>query len=738
LTEATEAAEVATKDGAPTARVAETRPTILVAGNPNAGKTTLFNALSGARAKVGNYPGITVDRRSAKLTLPRVGEVELVDLPGTYSLSARSAEEEVAADAVLGRHGALPSVVVVVADASSLSRGLYLAQQVVETGLPTVVALSMMDEARSAGLEIDADELGRRLGARCVPIVAPRGEGLDVLRREIGECISAQATTEAQPGQMLDLPSSLEVGAIEDAIDEWLAPETAEIRRAWALWALCSLGEDELEGVPDAVRSAVRGAAADLDPAATVIEARYARIDAIVEAAVEAPEGSPPISLTERVDRVLLHPFLGFVVFLVVMALLFEGLFAWSDPLISLVEDGIAFTQNGVRDFLPEGPFQGLVVDGVIAGVGNVVVFVPQIALLFLFIGFLEDTGYLARVAFTLDRLMGGIGLHGKAFVPMLSGFACAIPAVMATRTIENKRDRLLTMMVVPLTSCSARLPVYVLVIAAVFAPGQGGLVLFGMYFLSVFAALSAAWVLRRTVLKGPKPPLVLELPPYRMPVAKNLLLSTWERVRAFLVDAGTVILALTIVLWALLSYPHDDEIEARYADMRVEASQTIVDATLLEARLAELDGEETGAQLRHSFAGRLGHAIEPVIEPLGFDWRVGIGIIGAFAAREVFVSTLGVVFGIADADEESSPLRDSLDQATWPDGRPLFTPLSGLSLMIFFVLACQCMSTLAVVKKETGGYKWPTFLLVYMSVLAYAASFLVFQVGTALGWGTG
>jgi ferrous iron transport protein B len=341
-------------------------------------------------------------------------------------------------------------------------------------------------------------------------------------------------------------------------------------------------------------------------------------------------------------------------------------------------------------------------------------------------------------VAFTLDRVMGGIGLHGKAFVPMLSGFACAIPAIMATRTIESRRDRLLTMMVVPLTSCSARLPVYVLVIAAVFVPEQGGMVLFGMYFLSICAALGAAWVLRRTVLKGPKPPLILELPPYRMPVAKNLLVSTWERVRAFLVDAGTVILALTIVLWALLSYPHDDAIEARYASLRSEAAETGTDEAGLPARLAELDAEETSAQLRQSFAGRLGHAIEPAIAPLGFDWRVGVGIIGAFAAREVFVSTLGVVFGIADADEESTPLRESLGAATWPDGRPLFTPLSGLSLMVFFVLACQCMSTLAVVKKETGGYRWPAFLLAYMTVLAYVASLAVFQVGTLLGWGTG
>ncbi|RLB49640.1 MAG: ferrous iron transport protein B [Deltaproteobacteria bacterium] len=714
------------------------RPSVLLAGNPNSGKTTLFNALTGARAKVGNYPGITVDRRSAKLDLEGGLGLEVVDLPGTYSLSARSAEEEVAAAAVLGLHEPVPAAVVVVVDASALRRGLYLAQQVVETGLPTVVALSMMDEARSAGIVIDAEELGRRLGAPCIPIVAPRREGLDALRAAIGDAVAKDA--DLPDVADIDLPEAAteKLEAIEAVVEDWLAPETLALRRAWARWALLSVGGDELPDIPEAVRVAVDEATREDDPGPLLIALRYERIDAFVDAAVTIEEGAPEVSITERVDRVILHPILGFALFAVVMALLFQGLFAWSDPAIGLVEDAIAALQNLVAGLMPEGPVKRLVVHGVIAGVGNVLVFVPQIALLFLFIGILEDSGYLARVAFVLDRLMGGVGLHGKAFVPMLSGFACAIPAVMATRTIESRRDRILTMMVVPLTSCSARLPVYVLIIAAVFSPDQGGFVLFAMYFLSVIAALGAAFVLRRTVLKGKKPPLVLELPPYRMPMGKNLALNTWERVRSFLVDAGTVILALTIVVWGLSSYPRDEGVAAEYAALRAEASQVIVESGALDDRLSELEGQETSAQLPYSFAATLGHAIEPVIEPLGFDWRIGVGIIGAFAAREVFVSTVGIVFGLAHADEESAPLRESLVAATWPDGRPLFTPLSGLSLMIFFVLASQCMSTLAVVKKETGGYRWPTFLFVYMTVLAYVVSFLVFQVGTAMGWGTG
>jgi ferrous iron transport protein B len=396
-----------------------------------------------------------------------------------------------------------------------------------------------------------------------------------------------------------------------------------------------------------------------------------------------------------------------------------------------------------VRAALPEGPLAGLLADGVVAGVGNVVVFVPQIALLFLFIGVLEDSGYLARVAFVIDRVMASVGLHGKAFVPLLSGFACAIPAVMSTRTIESRRDRLVTMLALPLMSCSARLPVYVLVIATVFAGRErllgvvspGAAVLFAMYALSVVATLGAAAVLRRTALRGPRPVLVMELPPYRWPLARNLLLNTWQRVRSFLVDAGTIILALTIVLWALLSFPRSEEVAARHEAERTAAARSL-EGEALAARLTEIDAREAGEQLEASVAGRVGKAIEPALEPLGFDWRIGIGILGAFAAREVFVSTLGIVFGIGEVDEESEPLREALREARRPDGSPLMTPLSGVALMVFFVLAAQCMSTLAVVRRESGSWKWPLFMLAYMSLLAYLAALLVYQGGLALGLG--
>ncbi len=715
-----------------------------LAGNPNAGKTTLFNALTGARARTGNYPGITVERRSGPLKAGDL-EAELLDVPGTYSLSARSPEEQVAVDVVLPADGPPPDGVIVVADATALERHLYLALQIVETGRPTVVALNMMDEARAAGIRIDMDALERVLGAPVVPVVAPKGEGLDRLRTRLAERV-AEGTQPRAP-EPVSGELTADVAAVEAVLAELRPDDAPAERRARAFWALLSLGEDELTGVPDTLREvaegrheAARAKGRDIDR--EIIAARYARIDAWVREAVSVRPG-PRRGWTRRIDGVLTHPVAGFLAFALVMYALFEALFAWSEPLIEVIERGVSMAQGGLVAVLPAGVFRDLIVDGIVAGVGNVVVFVPQIALLFLFIAVLEDSGYLARVAFVIDRVMSGVGLHGKAFVPLLSGFACAVPAVLATRTIESRRDRLVTMLALPLMSCSARLPVYALVIAVVFPAHErvagflsvGALVLFAMYALSVTTSLSAAAVLRRTVLKGPRPALVLELPPYRMPGGRNLALTVWDRVRTFLTEAGTLILAITVILWALLSFPKDGSVSAHYASLRQEA-QASMEGPALETRLHRLDAREGQAQMEHSAAGRLGHALEPALAPLGFDWRIGVGLIGSFAAREVLVSTLGIVWGIGrDADEASEPLRDSLQQATRADGTPLFTPLSGLALMVFFVLAAQCMSTLAVVRRESGSWKWPLFMLGYMNLLAYLAALAVYQVGQLMGF---
>jgi ferrous iron transport protein B len=557
---------------------------VLVAGNPNSGKSTLFNALTGASAKVSNYPGVTVSRTSAVLSLGDGRTVDLVDLPGTYSLSARSRDEQVAVDALIGRTGPPPAAVVIVADASALARSLYLVVEVLETSVPVVVALSMMDEARDRGFSIDVETLTSTLGAPVVPVVAPKGEGLGALRDAVARAVQGDTLAAAsRPALPPDTEAS--IAEVVEAIEHHgrVAPAA---RRALASWLLLSLdehGPDELAGIDPALRDAARRvqrrAASDgRDLDREIIGARYAFVDALVARSVTvAPPPGP--SWTERIDGLLTHRVWGFLVFAVVMLALFQALFSWSEPAIGFIEAQVTTLQNLVTDAMPEGLLRDLLVNGVIAGVGNVLVFVPQIALLFLFIAVMEDVGYLARVAFVIDRVMGRVGLHGKSFVPMLSGFSCAVPAVLATRTLEHRTDRLLTMMVLPLMSCSARLPIYVLVIATVFDTSArvfglmsvGAVALFAMYMLSVTAALGAAAVLRRTVLRGPRPTLLLELPPYRTPVPRVLLRTTWQQVRSFLLDAGTIILALTIILWALLSFPRDAAVAERYARERAQ-----------------------------------------------------------------------------------------------------------------------------------------------------------------------
>jgi ferrous iron transport protein B len=722
---------------------------VLVAGNPNSGKSTLFNALSGARTRVANYPGVTIDRRSATVALPDGTSVELTDLPGTYSLSARSAEEQIAVESLLGRGMRRPDVILVVADATALARALYLTIEILEIGQPVVVALNMTDEAARDGITIDAARLEAITGARIVPTVASRGQGIDAVRAALAEAL-AHPRVPAAPAVERPAALAADLAELERLILDSHAMDRAEDARAWAQWLLLSLdhdGPDELTGVPPALREAAsrihhRAQTAGRNLDLEIIAARYQLVDRLM-AEVCITEASSRRSWTDRVDAVLTHRVGGAFAFAAVMLVIFQALFSWSEPAIAAIEDLVTTIQGWVSGVLPPGPLTSLIVEGIIAGVGNVVVFVPQIALLFFFIGLLEDLGYLARAAFVIDRVMRAVGLHGRAFVPMLSGFSCAVPAVMATRTLESRTDRLLTMLVLPLTSCSARLPVYVLVTATVFATGSrvgllstGAVVLFAMYSLSVVAALGAAAVLRRTVLKGPSPPLVLELPPYRLPVLSVLLRGVWQRVRSFLIDAGTVILALTIVLWVLLSYPKDPAVTLAAEQERSAIGALALDDEARDARLAEIDTRESGAQLRYSVAGRVGHFIEPAIAPLGFDWRIGVGILGAFAAREVFVGTLGVVFDIADADEANQPLREVLRGATWPDGSPLMTPLAGVSLMVFFVLACQCMSTVAVVRRESGTWRWPLFMVAYMTALAYTASLLVYQTGQWMGWG--
>ena len=690
-------------------------------GNPNVGKTTLFNALTRQNARVGNYPGITVDCRVGKLA-PKdsepLADVDVVDVPGAYSLSARSAEEQIAIAAVLGLvETPRPDLCLVVTDAGQLVRNLYLALQILELGVPAVLCLNMIDEVKQNPPRPEA--VARVFGVPCVATDARSGAGINRLVAVLREALVSP------PASSLEIRYPGELRADVDAVAERLPRawrSSVERDRALARWALTSIDEDdELVGIPEDLRTAVldvreRARSRDLDQ--EIIGARYAFLESIAPSLYELGyHDKTSARRSDRLDRVLIHPVYGFAIFLALMMVLFQSLFTWADPAVRLIERLVAYLQTEALAHIPPSFFRDLFVQGVLGGVGNVVVFLPQIVLLFFFVGLLEDSGYMARVAYLMDRIMRALGLHGRAFVPMLSGFACAIPAILSTRTMERRRDRLLTMLVVPLMTCSARLPVYTLLIGALFPPTRvfgllplQGLLMVGMYVFATVITLLAALVLGRTVVKGTKVPLILELPPYRLPKLSATLRMIWERARAFLTEAGTMILACTVALWVLLSYPKPDHVSPSLSPSAV-AQQTI----------------------QQSFGGRLGHALEPVMRPLGFDWKIDIGLIGAFGAREVFVSTMGLVYGSGDTQEDVAPLRDRMRAETRADGKPAYTPLVGLSLMVFFAIACQCVSTLAVVRRETKSLRWPLFLFAYTAVFAWCTSFLVYQGGRLL-----
>jgi ferrous iron transport protein B len=677
---------------------------IAVAGNPNVGKTSLFNLLTHSRYKVGNYPGITVETREGRLRIGEDGDrpITLIDLPGTYSLTPTAEDEAVAFRALTGADGQpRPDAVLLVLDASNLARNLYLTLQVLELGLPCVVALNMVDLAEQAGVPVDLDRLAQALELQVAPTVARNGVGI-----------------EAVAAMLRNLPRARPRGLPSSAIEARVAQDPARAR-----WLLAGAAAEALEltGASPDERAALDelGMPSIRKAVHEQIEARYAEVDRLLAGVIPAEREqrieAPAMVRSAKIDRVLTHRVLGPLVFLTVMALVFQSLFSWADPLIGGIESAIGWLSNVTRSALGEGAFTDLLTEGVIAGVGNVIVFVPQIALLFLFVGLLEDSGYMARAAFIVDRLMARVGLNGKAFVPLLSGYACAIPAIMGTRTISGFKDRVVTILMIPFMSCSARLPVYTLVIGSLFAANervfgpftQGGLILLSMYMLSTLGALTMGAIYKRTLLRSPTPPLVLELPPYRMPRFADTARHVWDRTADFLRDAGTIILAVTVVLWGLLSYPK-------------------VDPETLPA------GETA---IEHSIAGKLGKTIEPVLEPIGQDWRIGIGLIGSFAAREVLVSTLGLVYGIeSDVDEDDAPLREVIRDAKTPEGTPRYGRASGLALMVFFVFACQCMSTLAVVKRETRSWRWPLFMLGSMTVIAYVAALLTFWTAKAFG----
>ncbi len=644
--------------------------TIALAGNPNAGKTTLFNALTGLKQKVANYPGVTVERKIGLWDVNGTS-ARLIDLPGLYSLETTSIDEKIAGDVLLGKIDGIdrPDVVVAVVDATNLERNLYLVTQILEYGIPVVVALTMIDVFEKQKHEIDVSRLSESLGINVVPIDAKTGRGTDAL----GDAVST-----AKGG-----PPVRPIDFANEAVDDG----NSKIFSRYKF-------------ISDAIQDSVRHNDRDAH------------------------------RVSDKIDSILTHKFFGLLILIAVLLLIFQTIFTWATVPMDLLDAGFGSLGDAVRTGMPEGILTDLIVDGIIAGVGGVLVFLPQILLLFLFISVLEDSGYMARAAFLMDRLMSRIGLHGKAFLPLISSFACAIPGIMATRTIENQRDRFATIMIAPFMSCSARLPVYTLMIAAFFA-GQtvlgfislGAVLMLAMYALGIFFAVIVAFILKRTVLKAPPPPFIMELPPYRMPNVRTVMTNMIERSWMFVKRAGTVILAISIILWALMYFPRTEGTS--------DAFTRSTDGTAQAVTLAESD------QLRNSFAGQLGRVIEPVIQPLGFDWKIGVALIASFAAREVLVSTLSIIYNVGkDANEESETLISAIRNEKRDDGTPVWTPLTALTLMVFFVLAMQCMSTVAVVRRETNSWRWPIFMVVYMTALAYFAAFLTYQGGKILGIG--
>jgi ferrous iron transport protein B len=611
---------------------------IALVGAPNSGKTALFNALTGAHQKVANYAGVTVERKEGRIQSPSGRTLSVLDLPGTYSLRARSPDEEVTRDAVLGRLAGEPEpdLIVCVADATNLRLALRLVLEIKTVGRPAVLALNMYDIAERQGLRIDLKRLSAELGLPVVTTTATRRRGI------------------------ADLVATIEDAARAPDENRWQAPDAVQLRAA------------------------------------------HREAERIMKACVRPPDR--PDTLTGRIDAVLLHPVGGLLILLALLFVMFQAVFAWAAPLMDGIEAGIGALGAGAATLLPDGLLQSLIVDGVISGVGSVLVFLPQILILFLFIIALEDFGYMARAAFLMDKIMGGAGLHGRAFIPLLSSFACAIPGVMAARVIDSKRDRLTTILVAPLMTCSARIPVYTLIIAA-FIPSETvwgfanlqGLVMFGLYAAGIISALTVSLLIRKVFWRGAVEPFMMELPAYKLPDARSVAFNLWLRARIFLTRAGRIILPLVILLWVLATFPYPPE----------------------GATLPAID---------YSFAGMLGRALEPIFAPIGFNWQMVVALIPGMAAREVAVAALGTTYAIADAESTTGLLASTL-AAHW-------SLATALSFLAWYVFAPQCVATLGVVRRETNSLKWTWIMIGYMFGLAYLASFVTYRVAVALGGG--
>lgn len=706
--------------------------TVAVVGTANSGKSTLFNRLTGLKQRIGNYPGVTVERHIGILRHNDT-QTELVDLPGTHSLGAFSLEEQITVDVVFGRMAGSkrPDGVLAVLDATNLYQGLYLVQQLAELEMPMVVALTMNDAAARAGILIDVDVLQSMLGGVPVyPVVATTGAGIDALRSAIAE-LPATAAPSLTVWPALDAAAK----RLQSANSENLSiPECKRLiidgvskhSQSFAVHL-----DAEGEALLDKLRDEMFG-----QQPAEAVEAQT-RYNWVRDTQSKVQRAAPRLkSWHSLVTQFLNRPVAGTIGLFVVMAIVFQAVFAWATPMMDFIDGTTAALGAWVGSALGEGAFSSLIADGVIAGVGSVIIFLPQILILFLFIILLEDSGYLARAAYLMDRTMRSVGLSGQSIIPMISSFACAVPGVMATRVIPNRRDRIATIMAAPFMTCSARLPVYALLIAA-FVPAQRvgflnlqGLVLFGLYMFGIVMGILTALLMRKTALRGPKPPFALMLPEFRRPNLQTVLIQLLGRARVFLYRAGTVIFAVAVIVWALAYYPRSDTIGPQ-ADRQIAAATETLAGDELAAEIEAINNQAAALQLEQSFLGRAGKSVEPLFRPLGWDWRISAAVIAGFPAREVVIAVLGTVYAVGDEADEAT-LSNRLKASTWPDGTAIFTLPMVVGLLIFYACCLQCAATLAVIRRETNTWRWPVFAWVYMTTIGYLGALVAFQLGSA------
>lgn len=700
---------------------------IALVGNPNSGKSSLFNALTGLNQKVSNFPGVTVDKKTGISRINPQLTANIIDLPGTYSLYPKSADEFVTYDVLLNPDGEdRPDMVLIIADASNLKRNLLFCSQIIDLKLPVIIGLTMMDLAKKKGIEVDLAGLERELGVPVVAINPRKNKGLPALKKNI-ELIAQEK---------FGAPSRdfIENHQLAPAVIDGVKQEIPGLSDYAALHV--AVNYDELEFLGKTRQQSIRNLQHQQQFNKTKVQAdeimqRYARIKHIMNSTVVETDPLQQQLQTERIDNLLLHRFWGYAILLAVLFLLFQSIFWIASYPMDLIEAAFGSLSGWVSGILPDNNFSDLLVNGIIAGLGGIAVFIPQIMILFGLITVLEDTGYMARISFLTDRLMRQVGLNGKSVMPLISGVACAVPAIMAARNIENRKERLITIMITPLMSCSARLPIYTIMIALVIPdkPVLGflslpGLVMMGLYLLGFFMAILVAAIMKLFVKIREKSYFIMELPVYRAPRWKNVGTTMVEKAKIFVMDAGKVIMVISVILWFLASYGPSKPMQAVHAKYELLQSQTTD-----SAQLADIDHRFQSEKLASSYAGILGHAIEPAVKPLGFDWKIGIALITSFAAREVFVGTMATLYSVGEADETDATLREKMASATRIDGTPVYTLATGLSLMIFYAFAMQCMSTLAIVKRETKSWKYPVIQFVYMTAIAYVCSWIVFVI---------